>query len=265
MIIGIIQARMGSSRLPDKVLTEIFGKNSLLWIYERLLLSKKLDKVVVATSLNPKDDAIETFCLNYGISLFRGSEEDLLDRLYKTCEHFGADHFLRITGDCPLVDPKVVDQLIDYYFSQGDLDYASNNLEASYPHGLDAEIFRVSTFKKVWEEVKNTDLRALAGAYIYMNPDKFKLGSIKYPRNLSSIRVTLDYSEDLELIRKVFSHFNHKMFYLSDLEELYQKNPILFEMNSSHKNHTKQWDCNLFLERNNPFSLPVKRINNDKN
>ena len=246
MILGIIQARMGSSRLPNKVLLDIAGKPSILWIYERLSQSKFIDKVVVSTSISEKDDLIETFCNEHNLPYYRGEEEDLLDRLYKTCVQFNADHFVRITGDCPLVDPRIVDLLISFYLNQKDLDYASNNLMFPYPHGIDAEIFRVLTFKKVWEEVTDPKMRALAGAYIYLNQDQFKVASIKYSKDLP-MRVTLDYYEDLQLIREIFKYFGKKMFYLEDLEKLYEDKPDLFDINNCRKSHTRKWDCEKYF------------------
>lgn len=255
MILGIIQARMGSTRLKNKVLVDIDGKANLLRVYERLSMSKLLDKVVISTSLNKKDNLIEEFCKKNKIEFFRGDEEDLLDRLYRTCEYFKADHFVRVTGDCPLVDPKIVDELITFYLNSKDkLDYASNNLKPSYPHGFDVEIFNVFTFRNVWRELKDKKMRALAGAYIYTNPDKFRLGFIRYKRNLSKIRVTLDYQEDLELLKKIFNRFDGRMFYLKDVERLYDENPGLFDLNKNRKNHTQRWDIDKYLEGNEKSS-----------
>src|ERR1700758_4280892 len=153
MIVAIVQARMGSSRFPGKSLAEISGRPMLWHVVNRVRKARLLDNVVVATSDKSSDDPIASFCCRESIPCFRGSEQDVVDRFYQTAKQFGAECLLRITADCPLIDPTVIDQVISR-FQQGDFDYVSNTMRHTYPDGLDTEVFSFAALERVWREAR---------------------------------------------------------------------------------------------------------------
>lgn len=196
----------------------------LLRQIERISGAKRIDKLIVATSTDPSDDPIEKLCLDNHILLSRGSLQDVLDRFFRAASAYQAGHIVRLTGDCPLADPEVIDSLIEFYL-HGGYDYASNSLEPTLPDGLDAEIFRFACLKLAWEEAKLPSQREHVTPFIHSQPELFKLGSYKNSVDLSTLRWTVDEKEDFELISRIYA-------------ELYPLNPR-FTMN----------DVLLFLER----------------
>lgn len=239
---------MGSSRLPNKVLMDINGKPNLWHLYHRLSHAKKVDKVIVATSDDPNCDPVESFCHEHGIGCYRGSEDDLLDRLYQAAKAYGADSVVRVTGDCPLVDPQVTDKVISCYES-GDFDYVSNNQMQTFPHGLDVEIFSFKALEKAWETVKDPEMRALGPFCLYHKHSTNKIGNVTYPKKLLHIRITLDYEEDLQLIREIFGRLSKKkdVFLLDDILQLLKEHPGLNAINDKWKSHHRLKDAEKFL------------------
>jgi len=147
MILAILQARTSSSRLPGKVLKPILGKPMLLLQIERVRRARKIDKLVVATSNDPSDDGIEALCKQHGIDCFRGSLNDVLDRFYRAALTYNPEHIVRLTGDCPLIDPELVDSIIDMHL-EGNYDYTSNAIQMTFPDGLDVEILTIKVLKE---------------------------------------------------------------------------------------------------------------------
>ena len=202
-VVAIIQARIGSTRLPGKVLADIVG-HPLLWhVVQRARQARTLDHVVVATSVEPGDDAIAAFCTEVGVECFRGSEDDVLDRYYRVAKAHKADTIVRITADCPLIDPGVIDSVVDLFARSG-ADYASNVKPPTFPDGLDVEVFSFSTLDCVWKEASKRYQREHVTGYITENPDRFRRVNLTASRDLSTWRLTVDYPEDLELVRRVF-------------------------------------------------------------
>ena len=152
-LIAIVQARMGSTRLPGKVLKDIHGRTMLARVVRRVGRSKLIDEVVVATTTEPDDKVIVEECELLGVSCFRGSEQDVLDRYYSTAKAFFADSIVRITSDCPLIDPDIIDKVIQAYLKEGP-DYAGNSLVCTYPRGLDVEVFSMQALEKAWREAQ---------------------------------------------------------------------------------------------------------------
>ena len=152
-IVAIVQARMGSTRLPNKVLVDIAGKTMLERTVERIQRSTRVTKVIVATTDTESDNVIAQECERLGVRCFRGSEEDVLDRYYQAAKEVNADIVIRITADCPLIDPEIIDHIITRFIDEQP-NYASNVLTRTYPRGLDTEVFSMSTLKRVWEEAK---------------------------------------------------------------------------------------------------------------
>lgn len=171
---------------------------------ERIQRSGRIDQLVVATSDDSTDDAIETLCRNISVACFRGSLQDVLDRFYRTANKYPSENVLRLTGDCPLLDPEIIDSLIQFFLT-GNHDYASNVLHRTFPAGLDAEIFRVACLKKAWDEAKRTYEREHVTPFIYNHPEMFRLGNFAGPENRSDLRWTVDWPRDFELVETIYT------------------------------------------------------------
>jgi len=232
--IALIQARMSSSRLPGKVLQNITGQPMLMRVIRRAKQAKSLDSVAVITSTCEDDDAIEIFCKEHGIACFRGSLDDVLDRYYQAAIHFHADFVVRLTADCPLLDPKIVDKVVQT-FHKGAFDYVSNTLECTYPDGLDTEIFRLETLEKAWKEARLKSEREHVTAYIYKQPELFRLGSVKQEQDLSSLRWTVDTSRDLEFVGAIYNFIKQEEFGMDEILKLLEGHPEVTKLNSGQQ------------------------------
>lgn len=232
-IIAIIQARMGSTRLPGKVMMEVLGRPMLFHFIERLKRAGKIDEIVIAMPDSPENEPIAALGQEMGIPVFNGSEEDVLDRFYQCARTYEADIIVRVTSDCPLVDPVIVDSTIEIFLS-GDFDYVSNNLERSLPHGLDTEVFSFRALEKAWKEGNTKRHREHVSPYMKDSPGIFRHGNYKYPEDHSNMRWTVDFPEDLEFVRRVFESFGRNDFSMEDILELLEKNPDLEKINAKH-------------------------------
>jgi glutamate-1-semialdehyde 2,1-aminomutase/spore coat polysaccharide biosynthesis protein SpsF len=231
-VIAIIQARMGSSRLRGKSMAEIEGRPMLWHVMQRVKRARLVDRVVVATSTAPADDVIEKMCLENGVQCYRGSENDVLDRYYHAARAEKAAQVVRITADCPLIDPEVIDRVVSR-FQRGDLDYASNAMVRTYPDGLDTEICSFAALERAWHESTRPYEREHVTPYL--RSDKFRTANIE--NDASSLyqhyRWTVDEPEDLEFIRAVYKAFREReTFGMKDVLELIEKNPGLEKMNA---------------------------------
>ena len=211
MILAILQARMSSTRLPSKVLMPILGVPMLGRQIERIQRAKKIDKLVVATSTDSSDDVIVELCKKTGIDFYRGSLNDVLDRYYQAAKQHSPDTVVRLTADCPLVDPAVIDELADF-FLRGGYDYASNSIVPTYPDGMDAEIFKFSALTEAWRKADLKSQREHVTAYIYNQASGFRLGCMENDVDHSNLRWTVDEPLDYELVTRIY-------------EALYPKNP----------------------------------------
>jgi len=200
-----IEARMGSSRLPGKVLEDILGKPVLEHLIDRLRRARLPDAIVVATTVNPLDDAIEALCRRIGCDYHRGSEPDITSRLIATAKASGADLIAQTTGDCPLLDPEVVDEGIRL-FRDSAVDYVSNRLERSYPCGQDVQVFPLSVLERVAASTSDPNDREHGSYYIYTHPREFAMRNFLAPDGIRcpEKRWVLDYPEDLEFMRRVY-------------------------------------------------------------
>jgi|GEM_PF-445132 len=233
MIIAIIQARMSSTRLPGKVLKKISGKTLLEILIERLRYSKKLDKIIIATSFNKKDRAIVKLAKKIKCSYFVGDENDVLDRFYKTAKKFKADTVVRITADCPLHDPELIDDIINYYLmNRKKYDYVSNVNPPTFPDGFDLWVFSFKTLEKVWENAKLKSEREHVCPYIWKNKKMFKIGHYKSKINYSNLRLTVDDRDDFNVVRKIYQKLykKGKIFKFDDIINLIKKNPDLLKI-----------------------------------
>ena len=204
--VAIIQARMGSTRLPGKVLMDLCGQTVLERVVRRVQKCKYVNKIVVATSILPVDDEIEKACRKIDVPVFRGSESDVLDRFLRAAYAHHADICVRITADCPLIDPGLSDEIIQRFMQANPaVDYASNKIPQSYPRGLDTEVFSLAALKRAWENASQSYERTHVTIYMYEHPNQFSLLSITNDVNRADWRWTLDTSEDLEFIRQIYS------------------------------------------------------------
>ncbi|MBN1824457.1 MAG: glycosyltransferase family protein [Endomicrobiales bacterium] len=248
-ITAIIQARMGASRLPGKVLMDMVGKTVLERVIERVKLSKMVNEVVVATTVNEKDRKIIALCGKIGVPCFPGSEDDVLDRFYQAAKSYGPDHIVRITSDCPLMDSHIIDDVVRLHLAEKS-DYTSNTLEETYPDGEDVEIFTFNALEKAWREAKLQSEREHVTPYIWKNSSVFKLSVKKNEINLSGKRWTLDEERDYAFIKRIY-------------EELYPGNPNfgIKEIAEYIKNNKNVESINSEIKRNEGYE---KSIRNDK-
>ena len=222
---------MSSSRLQGKVLMPLVGKPVLGHIVERLSYCKMIDKIVVATSNEVDDDLVADYCSNNNLDCYRGSLEDVLDRYYQTAKLYQADPIVRITGDCPVIDPIVVDAVITGYLSGK---YDSYGLGGEFPDGLDCTVFSFSAIEKAWREAKLKSEREHVGPYIENNPSLFRNGMLDLFQGLSKLRWTLDELKDYELLKKIFDNLyrSNSPFLTHEILQFIQKNPDLLAINS---------------------------------
>ena len=242
----VIQARMGSSRLPGKVMSNVNNENTVLdYLINQLRYSKHIRKIIVATTTNKQDDIIVESAKKNHIDFFRGEENDVLDRYYQCAKKFSLTNILRITSDDPLVDPTIIDELIKNY-QETDCDLASietsvedniNNAKSKnlsgypYPIGLNAQIFSFSALEKTWKNAKLPSEREHVLPYMMKNSDTFRQFHLRNPIKTPPLRLTIDKEEDLELFRNIISKISERPILLHDILELYSNEPKLFEIN----------------------------------
>jgi spore coat polysaccharide biosynthesis protein SpsF len=230
-VVAIIQARMGSTRLPGKVLKDIGGRTMLARVFSRVKQSARLDNVIVATTNSLADDVILAECQRYGLPCYRGSEDDVLDRYFRAAHAYKAEVVVRITADCPLSEPEVIDRVVSLFLREQP-DYASNTLERSYPIGLDVEVINIDALEQAWREAVEAYHRSHVTSYIYQNPDLFRLLSTKAEFNNSIYRWTVDTSEDLDFVRIVYARLgNGDDITWHDVLDLLKKEPYLADLN----------------------------------
>jgi len=224
---------MGSTRLPGKVLQDLGGETVLARTFNRVRRSASLDEVVIATTVEPSDEPVVAEGRRLGAAVFRGSEHDVLDRYYRAAEDAGADVVVRVTSDCPLIEPEVLDKVVGA-FSSGGFDYASNSLQRTYPRGLDVEAMTFGALARAWREAGADYQRTHVTPYLYQNPDSFRLLSVTAGEGLdfSQHRWTVDTPEDLELLRRIYAGLgNRGDVRWTDVLGLLRQNPELPEIN----------------------------------
>ncbi|MEI2428174.1 glycosyltransferase family protein [Priestia megaterium] len=238
-VVAIIQARMGSTRLPGKIMKEVLGKTLLEYQIERIKRSKLIDKIVVATTTKESDDNIVSLCNKLSIAYFRGSEEDVLARYYHAATEHKADIVVRLTSDCPLIDANEIDKVIRKFIeSKGTYDYVSNTLVRTYPRGFDTEAFSYEVLKLAHKEAKDHAYREHVTAYIYNNVTTFTVVGVENRTNDSQYRLTVDTEEDFLLVKKIIESLYpvNKEFNLQDIVALLKDNPTWNDIN----HHIKQ-------------------------
>jgi spore coat polysaccharide biosynthesis protein SpsF len=231
---AIIQARMGSSRLPGKILMDIAGQPMLWHVIERIKCCKEVDQIILATTKTDEDIKAVNVAEKCGIQSYRGSEEDVLKRFYETATKYEIDVIVRITADCPLIDPKIVDTLVKYY-KQNNLDYAGLGNPNPCPDGLDAEVFSLEALTKSNNEALLASEKEHVTPFIKKNVDKFKIGYLYHNSfDLSHLRWTVDEKQDLIFVSEVYKKLYHEknIFLTKDILALLNKEPELLKINS---------------------------------
>jgi spore coat polysaccharide biosynthesis protein SpsF len=231
-VVAIIQARVGSTRLPAKVLADIQGHPMLWHVVERTRAAGTLDEVVVATTTQPGDDVIVAFCREQGVECFRGSENDVLDRYYRAALLHDAQAVVRITSDCPLIDPTIVDKTVTAFLKERP-DYASNSVDRTYPRGLDTEVMTFDALELAWREARQVYERVHVTPYLYEIPGKFRVLSVTGDKDYSACRWTVDTPQDLEFVRAVYARMGSEKFLWSDVLKVLEREPELAEINRS--------------------------------
>lgn len=234
-IVASIEARMTSTRLPGKVLLPIMGKSMLEYLIERVRESKKIDQIVVATTNNDDDDPIVDLCNRVGIASYRGSENDVLDRVLNAVKSVNGDIIVELTGDCPLLDPIIIDETIDFYL-KNNFDYVSNCLSRTFPIGYDTQVFSFKVLERVHSITQDPADREHVSLFIYEHPEIFSLWNIR--SNLSqkwwSARLTVDTKEDFLVISSIFEALYPKfrIFGLDHVITYLDNNPAIMNINS---------------------------------
>ncbi|MFC4403916.1 cytidylyltransferase domain-containing protein [Gracilibacillus xinjiangensis] len=231
-IVAIIQARMGSTRLPGKVLRQVLGKPLLAYQLERVRLAKHIDEIIIATTTQPTDDPIITFCQKEDVLFSRGSEQDVLSRYYDTAIQANADVIVRLTSDCPLIDPAVIDKVIETYTLSNH--YVSNVVRRTYPRGMDVEVFSIELLKQINEEATSKKDREHVTTFVREQPDRFKIKDVVHRSDYSNYRLTVDTAEDLMLIEKILEKIYpvSPAFTLEDIISLLQKHQDWLKINA---------------------------------
>lgn len=239
-VLAIVQARMGSTRLPGKVLRDLAGEPMLARVVARLSRAGRLAGVVVATTTQPADDAVAGLCRSRSWPVFRGREEDVLDRYYQAARAYAADAVVRVTADCPLIEPAVVDRVVrEFAERQPEVAYVSNVVPTrTYPHGLDTEVFTFAALERAWREDANPTWREHVTPYLYRRPELFRIYCVCHDSDLSTMRWTVDTPEDWEFVNRVYRHFGHDRFSWHDVLALLEQRPDWQQLNRHVRQRT---------------------------
>ncbi len=236
----VIQARKGSSRLPNKVLLPLAGSPLLLRVVERVMAARRVQGVVVATTTDAIDDEVEALCAEERIPCFRGHPTDLLDRHYQAAREFGAEHVAKIPSDCPMIDPAAIDRVFEAYEAKlGQVDYVSNLHPNTYPDGHDVEIVPFSVLETAWKEAKRDFEREHTTPFIWEQPERFRLANIAWETGKDysmSHRWTIDYPEDYAFIQRVYEElgFQNPCFGIDDVLKLIERKPEIQQLNAKY-------------------------------
>lgn len=229
---AIIQSRVGSTRLPKKVLRKLNGTTLLEFQIEQIHHSKLLDNIILATTEKTEDDIIVDMAQSLGVKSFRGNELDVLDRYYKCAKHFSINHIARINGDAPLIDPQIVDKVINLY-KNGTFDYVNNFFKKSFPAGTETEVFSFNTLETTWKNAKKLSEREHVTPYIYNNATMFNIGYLENKENISHLHWTVDRQEDLEFVRQIIHDIKKRPIVISDILNILKEKPLLLEINKN--------------------------------
>jgi spore coat polysaccharide biosynthesis protein SpsF len=231
-VVLVNQARMTSTRLPGKVLLPVLGKPLLTYQLERLRRARRVDQIVIATTLNATDDPIVELCQALGVTVYRGSELDVLDRYYQAALAQAADVVVRVTSDCPVIDPALVDQVIAAY-TGGGYDYIANTRERTFPRGMDCEVFSMTALTQAWNEGRLPYEREHVTPFLYQHPERYRIGNVASGRELGLHRWTVDTPEDFDLIQRIITTLYpvKPEFTLNDILAEFERHPDWMQIN----------------------------------
>jgi len=271
----IIQARVASTRLPQKMIKKIAGKTVLEHVIIRAQKVKNCNQVILATTDKKEDGILEKIAKKLNILVYRGSENDVLDRFYQAAKKFKIDLIIRITADCPLLDPTIVERVIDFYL-KGNYDYVSNVRPPTFPDGMDVEVFSFQALEKSWQEAKLPSEREHVTPYIAKNFQLFKIGNITANKDFSHLRLTVDEKKDLTLVIKIYEELYNKnqFFGLNDILKLFDRKPELIKINQSINRNEgllksfeddKKYEQNKKIQKRNRALEQSKKNNSRRN
>ncbi len=238
--VAIVQARLSSTRLPEKVLKPLLSKPVLAHVIDRLDQVNLIDEVVIATTIDKEDDPLIDWCKKNGKSYFRGDLTNVLSRFYYCANQYQADHIVRVTSDNPLVDPFLVEQTLKHYFKTKS-DYCANNIVKSFPHGLDVEVFSFESLRASFEEAKEAFELEHVTQFIRHRVDRFKVENYLSPKPMSHIRITCDEPEDFQLIKIILKILGESANFHS-IVKLFEELPALCNVNKSAKLRHKEYN-----------------------
>ena len=231
MIGCIIQARVNSTRFPKKILQNLDKEDRVLeYVINQVKNSKKINQIIIATTSLKDDDIVIDISEKNGCNVFRGSEDDVLDRYFQCARKFELDAIVRVTSDCPLIDPQIIDQVIEE-FESGNFDYVTNTFPRTFPKGLDVEIFSRETLDKMWKNAELPSEREHVTQFIFNN-NEFRIGNVKNDVDLSDMRWTLDEKEDLEFLISIIKRNKNKPILKDEVLEILSREPSLQKVNS---------------------------------
>ena len=244
-VVASIQVRMGSSRLPGKVMRQIEHRPLLGHLIDRLRLSKNLDDIIVATSVNRENDVIELFCNSEGVECYRGSEEDVLERTLGALTITGAVIGVEVFGDCPIIDPRIIDHAVDYFFDHPEYEFVSNDLKTTYPPGMEVEVFTVNALRDSSQKLRRGHPDREHGTlFIRQNKGIYRIKNISAPtkHNRPDLELEVDTIEDFEVVTKILEHFKAEpSTSLEQIIEFLDANPELASRNSAVVRKWKQY------------------------
>jgi len=234
MISAIIQARVSSTRLPNKVFSKIEGKPLIWHVVNRLKYSRCLDNIILATTKNKNDDVIEKWANENNVFFFRGSEDNVLERYYRAAKFYNSSIIIRITADDPFKDYKIMDRVIEKYINS-DVDFACNNYPPTFPEGLDIEVFSFEALKNVNNNARSDYEKEHVTQYFFKHPEKFRIINVANDEDFSGLRWTIDEEDDLRMVREIYKHFRniHRVFLFKDILELIKDKPEISKINEN--------------------------------
>lgn len=234
-IVVIIQARMGSTRLPGKVMEDISGKPMIWHVIDRIKKSEKIDFIVLATTNKDEDKIIVKLAQKTGVKIFMGDEKDVLNRYYSAAKKYSADIVVRVSGDCPLIDPQIIDKMVSYYLeNKNRFDYIGMGENNPCPHGLDNEVFSFESLEKAWIEAELPSEREHVTPYIWKNKEKFSIGScLTSKKDYSNLRWVVDEKSDLKFVREIYRYLYQEgsFFTTKDILKLLESKHELLKIN----------------------------------
>lgn len=261
-VVAVLQARYSSSRLPGKVLKPILGEPMLARQIERIQRSNQIDRLIVATSTEASDNPIAELCERIGVPCSRGSLTDVLDRFYHAAASYHPTHVVRLTGDCPLIDPEVIDAVIDFAFKD-DFDYATNAKPYTFPDGLDVEVVKFSAFEAAWREAELPSHREHVLPFVHRQPERFYLGYLQSPVDYSRHRWTVDEPEDFAFVTAVYEALypTNPDFRMQDILGFLEGHPELLRMNerferNAGRRKALEADAKFLASQRAPMSVP---------